>query len=317
MGNSHFVKKDNHLITYQSGGCSSQVDYILFKKRDFKLVKDVKVIPGEECAAQHRLLVGDLKVMFSKPTKQPFVPRRRVWKLKEPASKDAFVAALDKNLGDEVGRTVDDIWGNLKSGLLNATEEVCGWSKKGNWRRQTWWWDKTVSGFVSEKRRLRNAWKQGGSKDDYISAKRRSKHAVFQAKKRAEERKMYVGRSGEENIFRIAKQMRKENADFVGDKCVRDDSGNLDISEDAKNPAWKQQYERLLNVEFPWAEDMLPAVEPISGPPILVSSEMVLCTLRKMKSGKAAGPSRIVGEMLKSPDVCSRLIADICNAIVK
>ena len=69
VGNSHFVKIDNHLITYQSGGCSSQVDYILFKKRDFKLVKDVKVIPGEECVAQHRLLVCDLKVMFSKPTK--------------------------------------------------------------------------------------------------------------------------------------------------------------------------------------------------------------------------------------------------------
>ena len=119
--NSYFVKKDNHLITYQSGGCSSQVDYILFKKRDFKLVKDVKVIPGEECAAQHRILVCDLKVMFSKPTKQSFVPRRQVWKLKEPASKDTFVAALDKNLAGGVGNTVDDIWDNLKSGRLNET----------------------------------------------------------------------------------------------------------------------------------------------------------------------------------------------------
>ena len=112
--------------------------------------------------------------------------------------------------------------------------------------------------------------------------------------------------------------MRKENPDFVDDKCVTDDSGNLSISEDAKKTAWKKHHERLLNVEFPWAEDVLPAVEHISGPPIFVSSEMVLCTLRKMKYGKATGPSGIVGEMLKSsPDVCSRLIADICNAIVK
>ena len=65
------------------------------------------------------------------------MPRRRVWKLKEPASREAFVSALD--IADEVGRTVDYMRGNLKSGVLNATEEVCGWSKKGNWRRQTWW----------------------------------------------------------------------------------------------------------------------------------------------------------------------------------
>ena len=112
--------------------------------------------------------------------------------------------------------------------------------------------------------------------------------------------------------------MRKENNDFVGDKCVRDDGGNLALSEDAKKAAWKQHYERLLNVEFPWLEDDLPAVEPISGPPIFVTPEMVLSAVSKMKNGKAAGPSGIVAEMFKSsPIVCSRLISDICNSIVK
>ena len=32
---SKFVKKENHLITYQSGGCSSQVDFILLQATNF------------------------------------------------------------------------------------------------------------------------------------------------------------------------------------------------------------------------------------------------------------------------------------------
>ena len=41
--NSKFVKKDNHLIMYQSADCSSQVDHILLQCNKFHLVKDIKV----------------------------------------------------------------------------------------------------------------------------------------------------------------------------------------------------------------------------------------------------------------------------------
>ena len=43
VGNSYFTKKDNHLITYQSGDINSQIDYILARRSDFKLVRDIKL----------------------------------------------------------------------------------------------------------------------------------------------------------------------------------------------------------------------------------------------------------------------------------
>ena len=62
VGNTHFHKKENNLITYQSGGNSSQIDYILVRKSDFKQVRNIKVILGEEVVTQHRLLlVTDMK----------------------------------------------------------------------------------------------------------------------------------------------------------------------------------------------------------------------------------------------------------------
>ena len=43
-----------------------------------------------------------------------------------------------------------------------------------------------------------------------------------------------------DDIFKIAKQLRKGNQDVVGDKCVKDDSGNLSLDNEAKKVAWKQ-----------------------------------------------------------------------------
>ena len=49
IGNTFFVKRDSHLITYQSGNAKTQIDFILLRKRNLKMAKDIKVIPSEEC----------------------------------------------------------------------------------------------------------------------------------------------------------------------------------------------------------------------------------------------------------------------------
>ena len=64
--NLTFMKKDNHLTIYQSGGRSSQVDYILLQCNKFHLVKDIKVIPDEQCITQQHLLICNLKLKMSK-----------------------------------------------------------------------------------------------------------------------------------------------------------------------------------------------------------------------------------------------------------
>ena len=51
-------KKEEHLITYKSGGNSSQIDFIITRRVDLKEMRDCKVIPGEEVVSQHRLLCG-------------------------------------------------------------------------------------------------------------------------------------------------------------------------------------------------------------------------------------------------------------------
>ena len=170
---------------------------------------------------------------------------------------------------------------------------------------------------MKEKRRLWKIWKSGGSRENYVLAKKVAKQTVFAAKKKAEKEKLNDIDSDSNIIYRIVKQMKQENKDIVGEKCIRDDDGVLAFNVEDKKKAWKQHYERLLNVEFPWREEDLSNADPVLGPPLLITKEMVEKPTSKMKIGKASGPSGVVTDMLKaSSDVCSELIADLTNSII-
>ena len=52
--NTHFVKKSAHRVSYNSGGRSSQVNYIMLRRQRMKDVVDTKVIVGESVAKQHQ-----------------------------------------------------------------------------------------------------------------------------------------------------------------------------------------------------------------------------------------------------------------------
>ena len=52
------------------------------------------------------------------------------------------------------------------------------------------------------------------------------------------------------DVYRLANQFKRENADLVGDKLVKNDVGEMSVSEESKQKAWLEPYQRLLNAEF-------------------------------------------------------------------
>ena len=55
----------------------------------------------------------------------------------------------------------EDIWDNIKTGLLKTTEDVCGTTRPHHWRRETWWWNEHVGEVITAKRQAFKAWKTG------------------------------------------------------------------------------------------------------------------------------------------------------------
>ena len=204
VGNTWFKKSDSHLITYNSGDNSTQLDYILYRKNFSSAVSNVKVIPNEECVKQHHLVVCDFTAHIPHAKKRKFSPRIRTWKLRDPATASKFqsafklkamtaVAAVASAAGASAhtANHVESAWSKLKGSLLDAATEVCGLSKNHQWRPETWWWNDEVDKAIQDKRarfKAYNALKKKGktaeakeAKTAYIDAKRVAKRAVWLA----------------------------------------------------------------------------------------------------------------------------------------
>ena len=60
---------------------------------------------------------------------------------------------------------------------------------------------------------------------------------MWQAKTKAEEDTFANISPNDSSIFKIAKQMDRANQDVVGEKCVRNDAGELSLSDEDKMKA--------------------------------------------------------------------------------
>ena len=125
------------------------------------------------------------------------------------------------------------------------------WHNSGphRWRRETWLWNENVEKVIVAKRKAFKAWKPGkGTRASYDEAKRIARHAVHHARHEAN-KKVYENidpKSSE--VYLVANRFRRESADVVGDKPVKNDAGEMSMTENSKQKVWLEHY--ILNVEL-------------------------------------------------------------------
>ena len=196
---------------------------------------------------------------------------------------------------------------------------MCSTTQHDCWRHETWWWNEHVEKIIAAKGQAFKAWKTGkGTKASYTEAKRIATHAVHHALQE-DDKVIYENidpKSSE--IYSQANQLWRENTDVVGDKPVKNDAGEMLLSEDSKQKVWLHHYQRLHNIEFDWDPDHLSDELPMEGPPIPITIDMVKEAISKMKKGKAAGPSDKVVEMIigSAGDTGVSMILDLEAAII-
>ena len=100
----------------------------------------------------------------------------------------------------------------------------------------------------------------------YNDAKRIAKLVVWLAKSEAEKEEFANISPSGDGVYRIARQMDRTNQDVVGEKCIRNDAGELSLSDEEKKKAWVEHYARLLNVEFEWPKEHLPDAPRLQDP---------------------------------------------------
>jgi len=321
VANTWFKKEDSKKISYESGGCRTVIDYFLVRKEDRRCVIDVKAIPGEPCLLQHKLMV--CRLFVRKQTMKgrvPFVSKCKVWKLREPKLRAQFGEMVQerKETRDKAEEeSAEGIWQDLKQCLLEGTEEVCGRTKGPRVHRETWWWNKETDRVVEEKRtkfrelkkaeelKKTNDLNEGKSVEEaaeaYKQAKRNSKRVIWRVKE-AERKKMREAldkKESEGKLFRAVKQMERKNRDVVGGGCLKDGTGRTVTDVETIKEMWRSHFERISNEEFDWDRDSL-SQDCVSGPIAHITDMEVREAMKKMKNGKASGPSGVVSEMLSA-----------------
>ena len=312
VANTWFRKKENRKVTFSTGGNETEIDFVLVSKRNRRYLKDVKVIPWE---LQHRLVVADLdKMKLKKIVKKEQIMRRRVWKLNDNETRERFAGRV----GELVRVDSSDVWGSLKSGILQACDEVCG-SKKGRGDRgNTWWWNEEVKEAVARKRAAYKELCKNSSDENktrYKTMKNQTKKVVARAMRRETEKQLKGLEEKPNGVFKLVKCMKKDGKDVDGERCMRGRDGRLAFSEKDRGRIWREHMEQIMNEENEW--DQITQVDVVEGPIERVTREEVTKAIGAMKSGKAAGPSEVSAEMIAaSGEVGIDVMMELCQRVL-
>ncbi|KAK3553368.1 hypothetical protein QTP70_003534 [Hemibagrus guttatus] len=253
--NTYFQKREEHRVTYKSGGRRTQVDYILCRRGNLKEISDCKVVVGESVARQHRMVVCrmTLYVCKMKRSKIEIEKKTKWWKLKKEECCEEFRQKLRQALGGQV--VLPDDWETTAEVIRETGRKVLGVSSgRRKEDKETWWWNEEVQDSIQRKRLAKKKWDMDRTEEnrqEYKELQRRVKKEVSKAKQKAYD-ELYPRldtREGEKDLYRLARQRDRDGKDVQQVRVIKDRDGRVLTSEESVQRRWKEYFEELMNEE--------------------------------------------------------------------
>ncbi|KAK3510681.1 hypothetical protein QTP70_013508 [Hemibagrus guttatus] len=177
---TYFQKREEHRMTYKSGGRRTQVDYILCRRGNLKEISDCKVVVGESVARQHRMVVCGMTLMVYKKKRSKIEKKTKWWKLKKEECCEEFRQKLRQALGGQV--VLPDDWETTAEVIRETGRKVLGVSSGRRKKdKETWryveWWNEEVQDSVQRKRLAKKKWDMDRT-DENIQEYKELQHRV-------------------------------------------------------------------------------------------------------------------------------------------
>ena len=320
--NSFFKKREVHLITFQSGGHNTQIDYLMVRRGDLRACRDCRVFPGETCSSQHRLLAMDAFYERQRSGKRATGMPRITWKKLNGPAVQEFAAKVSEGLSDRSEdlnvMDADQMWNTLSCIIKDAAKEslgvASGTTTTQTNQRESWWYSDEVQTKVAAKQsrfrelllsRAGNLENRVEAEERYKVAKREAKKAVAQAKDKAYEvlYKNLDSKEGVNDIFKIAKARERRSRDLGNIRFIKDVDGRSIVNEEDIRKRWGDYFSSLFNERATQesgergtpSQDLLPECDYLD-----ISQGEVKVALMKMGRNKAVGPDQIPIEAWRS-----------------
>ncbi|KAK3556129.1 hypothetical protein QTP70_005613 [Hemibagrus guttatus] len=253
--NTYFQKREEHRVTYKSGGRRTQVDYILCRRGNLKEISDCKVVMGESVARQHRMVVCRMTLMVCKKKRSKIEIEKKTkwWKLKTEECCEEFRQKLRQALGDQV--VLPDDWETTAEVIRETGKKVLGVSSgRRKEDKETWWWNEEVQDSIQRKRLAKKKWDMDRTEEnrqEYKELQRRVKREVSKAKQKAydELNTRLDTREGQKDLYRLARQRDRDGKDVQQVRVIKDRDGRVLTSEESVQRRRKEYFEELMNEE--------------------------------------------------------------------
>ncbi|KAK3552505.1 hypothetical protein QTP86_012635 [Hemibagrus guttatus] len=319
--NTYFQKREEHRVTYKSGGRRTQVDYILCRRGNLKEISDCKVVVGESVARQHRMVVCRMTLMVCKTKRSKVEKKTKWWKLKKEECCEEFRQKLRQALGGQV--VLPDDWETTAEVIRETGRKVLGVSSgRRKEDKETWWWNEEVQDSIQRKRLAKKKWDMDRTEEnrqEYKELQRRVKREVSKAKQKAYE-ELYTRldtREGEKDLYRLARQRDRDGKDVQQVRVIKDRDGRVLTSEESVQGRWKEYFEELMNEENE-REKRVEGVNSVEQKVDKIRKDEVRKALKRMKSGKAVGPDDIPVEVWKClGEAAVEFLANLFNRVLE
>ncbi|KAK3569859.1 hypothetical protein QTP86_006070 [Hemibagrus guttatus] len=262
--NTYFQKREEHRVTYKSGGRRTQDDFDGLTKTKRS------------------------KIEIEKKTKW--------WKLKKEECCEEFRQKLRQALGGQV--VLPDDWETTAEVIRETGRKVLGVSSgRRKEDKETWWWNEEVQDSIQRKRLAKKKWDMDRTEEnrqEYKELQRRVKREVSKAKQKAYD-ELYTRldtREEEKDLYRLARQRDRDGKDVQQVRVIKDRDGRVLTSEESVQRRWKEYFEELMNEENE-REKRVEGVNSVEQKVDKIRKDEVRKALKRMKSGKAVGPDDI------------------------
>ncbi|KAK3533820.1 hypothetical protein QTP70_031295, partial [Hemibagrus guttatus] len=279
--NTYFQKREEHRVTYKSGGRRTQ------KKRS--------------------------KIEIEKKTKW--------WKLIKEECCEEFRQKLRQALGGQVvlpddWETTAEVIRETGRKVLGVSS-----GRRKEDKETWWWNEEVQDSIQRKRlaKKKWDMERTEENRQEYKELQRRVKREVSKAKQKAYD-ELYTRldtREGEKDLYRLARQRDRDGKDVQQVRVIKDRDGRVLTSEESVQRRWKEYFEELMNEENE-REKRVEGVNSVEQKVDKIRKDEVRKALKRMKSGKAVGPDDIPVEVWKClGEAAVEFLASLFNRVLE
>ena len=316
--NTWYKKKKKSRGTWTHPGTrrSHLIDYVVMRAEQRCYCRDVRVVRGAACWTDHFMVRARFGFDFYIPRRKTVHKRPFAVHLLRDLSvnlkfKSEMESVCNRAKSDDNGGEDDDVegmWNRVKDNVTSVAAEVLGRDK----RRQPDW-------FLDQKSTLEPLLvaKQNANQR-MLSVDSVNNRRLFRAAQRDVSKAVRLAKNQwVEGVAKEAEKVRKDGCTRW--KCIKrlqsvqlgrrpvttcsvfDGDGKLAEDPEKVKICWQGHFNRVLNIESKYDEavvDCMPSAETRSDMEIAPTFEEMLCAMRKLNLGTAAGCSEISPDLI-------------------